>query len=120
MTLSHVALIGATSRIGPAILNVLAQPFPPFSTTVLIRPISKPVPPYPNTHLNTIPNPPTLADLTTALEGHDALICALRPSTLELQLRLVDACSRGRVALYPRGLWAQVEAAGIRAAKRDG
>ena len=109
MTLHRVALIGATSRIGPAILNALAHESPPFSTTILVRATSKPVPSYSNTRLGTIPDPPTLADLSTALEGHDALVCALHPSTLELQLRLADACVAAGVRRYILADYGSVE-----------
>ncbi|KAF2229289.1 NAD(P)-binding protein [Viridothelium virens] len=109
MTLHRVAWIGATSRIGPAILDALAQLSPPFSTTILVRTTAKPVPSYPNTRLSIIPDFPTLADLKTALEGHDALVCALHPSTLELQLRLADACVAAGVRRYVLADYGSVE-----------
>ncbi|KAL9095233.1 MAG: hypothetical protein Q9165_002489 [Trypethelium subeluteriae] len=120
MTLHHVALIGATSRIGPTILNAHAQASPPLSTTILIRATSELVPSYANSHLSTIPDLPTHADLKTALEGHDTLVCALHPSTLEHQLRLADACVASGVRRYILADYGSVESDGLAVAELIG
>ena len=111
MSLESIALIGARSRIGPAILTSLSRASPPsFTITILLRPSSKPISSYPHTRTHILPSDtPTLDDLTAALTGHDALICALHPSTVDLQLRLADACHAAQVRRYILADYGSVE-----------
>ena len=109
MPLTRIALIGATSRIGPAILAALSQASS-FTITILQRLTSKPTPSYPHTRTVVIPSDPaTTSDLTAVLTGHDALVCALHPSTLDLQLRLADACVAVGVRRYILADYGSVE-----------
>lgn len=90
---TRVALIGANSRIGPAILNALLDAPSQPDITILVRPTSQPVPSNPRIHRIVVPSdPPTLADLTAALADIDVLVCALSPGDAETQIRLADAC----------------------------
>lgn len=101
MHVHRVALIGANSRIGPAILTALLSSPSKFHITIFLRPTSKPIPPHPRVKTIIIPSdPPTLPDLAHALTGIDTLICALNPSDFEIQLRLADACVLAGVSRY--------------------
>lgn len=99
----RIGLIGANSRIGPAILKALIDHPATTSIVVFVRPSSQPVPLHPRILLVTIPSdPPTLTDLTDAFSQHDieALVCALNPSERELQMRLADACVAAGVSRF--------------------
>lgn len=99
----QIGLIGANSRIGPAILQALLDHPAHARIVIFTRPSSRPVPSHPRIIQVTIPSdPPALADITAALHDHDidALVCALSPSEREVQIRLADACVAAGVARF--------------------
>lgn len=101
MHVHRIALIGANSRIGPAILTALLDSPSKPHIAILLRPSSKPVPSHPRIKTITIPSdPPTTSDLIDVLTGIDSLVCALNPSELETQRRLADACVVAEVGRY--------------------
>ena len=97
----RIALIGANSRIGPAILTALLDASAQYQITVLVRPISRPIPSHPRIHRVVVPSdPPSTADLVDALDDHDVLVCALNPTDAETQFRLADACVTAGVSRF--------------------
>lgn len=103
MHTNRVGLIGANSRIGPAILQgLLDHPSRP-QIIIFVRPDSRPVPSHRRITRVVIPSdPPILTDLTSAFHEHDieSLVCALSPSERELQIRLADACVAAGVSRF--------------------
>ncbi|KAI9631727.1 uncharacterized protein MKK02DRAFT_21370 [Dioszegia hungarica] len=99
----HIALIGVNSRIGPAILQALLEHPSKPHIVIFLRPTSHPAPTHPRIRTVTIPSdPPTLHDLTSALNEHDieSLVSALSPADRETQITLADACVAAGVYRY--------------------
>jgi hypothetical protein len=103
MHTTRIGLIGANSRIGPAILQALLDHSAAPAIVIFVRPDSRPVPSHRRITTVVIPSdPPTLTDLTSAFHEHDieSLVCALSPSERELQIRLADACVSAGVTRF--------------------
>jgi putative NADH-flavin reductase len=99
-SIKSVALIGATSRIGPAIIAQLEASHS-FTLTILQRESSKPPPPHSSaSKILTLPNDLPHADLVEALTGIDALVSALPGSAVEPHRKLADACIEAKVSRF--------------------
>ncbi len=98
MTLTKIALVGANGKLGPSILAALLAATT-FKVTILTRQSSKSTYP-PTVHVSPIPEDPSVADLTTALTGHDALVVAFAGSNDTLQIRYADAAAAAGVKRF--------------------
>jgi len=110
-----IALIGANSRIGPAIITEL-EASNLFTLTILQRPSSKP--PHtssPTTKIVTLPSDltaPSASDaLVSALRGHSALISGLPGSSVDLHKALANACITANITRFIPADYGSVDSA---------
>ncbi|ORY11112.1 hypothetical protein BCR34DRAFT_333096 [Clohesyomyces aquaticus] len=89
MTISNVALIGASGTLGPSVLSALQKSS--FKVSVLNRESSKSV--YKDTHTITIPDDLNVQGLTALFRenGIDGLVITIAGSYVEEQKRLIEA-----------------------------
>lgn len=90
MPLQNITIIGASGNIGAPILSALLSPPTPFTITVLTRPTSTAVFP-PSVHVLRV-DLTSLADLTAALAGQDAVVSCVPIPALTGQRLIIDAC----------------------------
>jgi len=113
--LQPIALIGANSRIGPALIAEV-EGSTLFTLTILQRPASRP--PHttsPSTKLVTLPSdltaPSARSELVSALKGHTALISALPGSSVDLHKAIADACITASIPRFIPADYGSVDSA---------
>ncbi|TKA59914.1 hypothetical protein B0A55_11606 [Friedmanniomyces simplex] len=97
--IKKVTLLGADSKLGPAILQALLSAN--FTVTVLKRQSSKSSDDYPgHTTVKRLPDDLPLETLTPALQGQHALIASIKGSQVAIQQRLATACVQAGVSRF--------------------
>lgn len=99
MTIKNVALLGADSVLGPAMLKALLAV--KFKVTVLKREGSKSPDQYPTSvTISYIPDDLALDSLVKILRGQDALVVTIKGTQTDVQKKLADACVQAGVKRF--------------------
>ena len=98
MDIKSVALIGATSRVGPAVIAALEE-CKLFNLTIIQRESSKPPPPT-SAAIVVLPNDLPDDVLIDALREHDALVSTMPGSAVEPHIKLANACVQAGVKRF--------------------
>ncbi|KEF61120.1 uncharacterized protein A1O9_02685 [Exophiala aquamarina CBS 119918] len=98
MTIHKVAIVGASGRVGGAILRALLSE-PSFSVTVVARSTSKAKFPD-NVALKPVSDDFTTDELIPALAGQDAVVVTVGGTKAAVQLRIADAALQAGVQRF--------------------